>query len=543
MGISPFEETDGQYFFGRGDLVEHLLDRVQRDSFVALVGESGSGKSSVLRAGLIPELRRQHWEILLVRAPGSDPFSSLAAELLREHPSEERTFSDQVASLATSLERNGISIELDHALDTRGGKHMLLVLDQFEEIFTQCQDDQKRGAFVRRLIELVQRPISGQPTIVLGIAMRSDYLRQLEKYPDFQSLVRRASLGAPMPDRRSLRSAIGEPARKAGAVFEEGLVDRILDELANQPASLAHLEFTLTELWHEQRGHILTHAAYIRLGGVANTLARQADRRYEQLSKPEQDATRRVLTLLVQLAQDTKGTNRLITVDDLLPGDWKVVEVLADARLVVTGCDDRNRKTARLAHETLVTAWPRLQEWVDSAAEQVWRFDRDADRVIRKYVAFGMGAAGLPFADVLAVPSALAQMGRELGRVYKVEVDASSIKAVAPALVVGASAALVGGGYMNFFRVTGAGYLAAWTVEAALIAPLMFAVGNAWKYYFRLRFLGGGAPSSEEMTQFVKVDLNNRLSVLKQQPQMIGARLSSGLRSIPGIRRLVRNQE
>lgn len=515
-GIKPFEETDAEVFFGREELTKSLVERVQDRRFAALVTDSGAGKSSLLRAGLIPAVREQGWAVLYVTGSTRDPFERFASALIKSDGNSSGVpFTERVTELSATLVKFGLRDELEHYCERNGSSELLVVLDQMEELFTICRDEGKREQFLDQLADLTRERRRGDPRIVVVLALRADYCSRLEAHKPFKTLLDRGKFGLPTLDRTALRRAIEEPAALVGVRFEDGLVEAIIHDVEDQPAALPLLEFALTLLWHEQAGRSIPLAAYQRLGGVRKALELEAERVYAELNESEKEAARRVFVQLVNLSKDTKGTRRTITKDDLLKYDWPVVEKLSYQMLLTVGADSEDRQTAQLAHEALVDAWPRLNEWVQSTAEQVWRLDREADRVIRQHVTGSIAAAAVPWGDIAAAALLYASMGQKIGKVYGIDVDREAAKRMALTMATGVAAVAASWlAVANVAKTTGIGYVASWIIEAPLLSSLTFVIGNAWQYYFRIRYLGGGAPNAEEMRQLVTEDARNRLRKL-----------------------------
>jgi uncharacterized protein (DUF697 family) len=518
-GMNPFEEDDATVFFGREDVTQHLVGRVESSRFAALVTESGTGKSSLLRAGLVPSLRDKKWAVLHVTGATRDPFERFAQAIIKAELDSDSPFTERSSELARTLAKSGLRDEVDHYGEKAVARDLLVIIDQMEELFTICRDEEKREQFLDHLADLTLERRRGERRIVVLVALRSDYCARLEAHKRFKVLLSDGSFGLPTLDRSALRRVIEEPASSVGVRFEDGLVDAIIADVQHQPAALPLLEFTLTLLWHEQTSRMIPLAAYRRLGGVRKALELEAERVYIELDSSEKEAARRVFVQLVNLSKNTKGTRRPLTRSDLLKNDWCVVEKLAYHMLVTIGADSADRQTAQLAHEALVDAWPRLNEWVNSTAEQVWRLDRDAGRIVRQHVAGAIAAAAVPWGDIAAAALLYASMGQKIGRVYGIDLDRDAAKRVALTMATGVGA--VGASWCvvaNTFKSTGFGYVASWIIEAPLLSASTMAAGSALQYYFRIQYLGGGVPSLQEMGQIVREDARNRLRRLPAVP-------------------------
>ncbi|MCX5366059.1 hypothetical protein OG864_46015 [Streptomyces sp. NBC_00124] len=342
LGLARFEAGDHQRFFGRDRLVERLVGMVGREPVVVLVGPSGSGKSSLLRAGLVPRLPkgpRVH-----VLAPGPHPAA---------------THADALASGAS-----------------------VVLVDQFEELFTLCTDPDERVRFLDLLFD------DSRQRVV--IAVRADFYGHLTRDPRLAEAAQDATLlVAPMgPD--ELRETIVRPAALGGLVVERTLTARLLDDVSDEPGALPLMSHALLETWRRRRGRNLTEAAYEAAGGIHGAIAHTAEELYAGLTPAQAVTARRILLRLVTPGQGTPDTRRPADRAELAVGDEVVgaeavggdaagddavkedadtvlvLERLARARLITL--DDG---TVDLAHEALLTAWPRLRTWIDEDRERL----------------------------------------------------------------------------------------------------------------------------------------------------------------------------
>ncbi len=383
-GLFAFREEDAPFFFGRELFIERMVDAVEQQSLVGVIGPSGSGKSSVIFAGLMPHLRQaaglrggqgRAWAIAVCR-PGSAPFNSLATALL---PLRESQLSDSARLVGTqnlALELNQGKLSLSQVcaqiLDNRPQSgRLLLVIDQFEELFTLCQDQQER----RRFVDLLLQGLAEQPELALLFTLRADFLGQALSHRPFADSLQDADLILGPMNRRELAQVIENPARKLGVTFEAELIERILDDVGEEPGNLPLLEFSLTLLWEQQQVGQLTHAAYEAIGRVEGALSRYADQVYQGLEPDQQELAHRIFTQMVRPGEGAADTRRLALRQELSPEAWQLVQQLADARLVVTGLDlASGHETVELVHEALIQGWGQLQEWMNTdRAFRIWQ--------------------------------------------------------------------------------------------------------------------------------------------------------------------------
>lgn len=255
MGLRYFDTQDADLFYGREGLTCKLLARVQKESFLAIVGASGSGKSSVARAGLIPAWEKENERsIIYVITPTAYPLESLAASLTRESESVTAT-----STLIDDMSRDIRSLRL-YIKKTLGETKLLLIVDQFEEIFTLCKDPTERKAFIENLLSLVDDDMQGAARVV--ITLRADFYHHCAEYEGLRLVLEKhqAYIGAMTPD--ELREAITVPAEKNNWDFQAGLVDLILQDVGTEPDALPLLSHALLETWKLRQGRILTLQGY-----------------------------------------------------------------------------------------------------------------------------------------------------------------------------------------------------------------------------------------------------------------------------------------
>ncbi|GAA3790938.1 helix-turn-helix domain-containing protein [Streptomyces phyllanthi] len=331
-GLARFEPADSDLFFGRKALVDNLLELVSEHRFAAVFGASGSGKSSLLRAGLIPRLRQadgtERPAVIRVLAPGAQP--------ARTH---EKAF-----------------VPLD------GESTTWVIVDQFEELFTLCHDRAERDRFLDLLLA-ARRPES---RLRVAVAVRGDFYGHCADHRELAEAVRRASLLVGPMNRDELREAITGPATAADLNVERALTARIIEEVVDRPGALPMLSHALLETWRRRHGRLLTLAGYEETGGVHGAIAATAEQVYGGLSAERSSVARRILLRLIAPGDGTADTRRPASRAELGSGVREVLEQLVAARLVTLDGD-----TVELAHEALITGWPRLAGWIEESRERL----------------------------------------------------------------------------------------------------------------------------------------------------------------------------
>ena len=252
------------------------------------------------------------------------------------------------------------------------GKRVLLIADQFEEVFTLVSDDVLRNRFIDTLIAAFPDPSLGMtPDVCLVLTLRADfYNAALRHRPLTDRLQDHVENLGPMT-RDELRDAIEKPARAARVEFESGLVDTILDNVEKRPGSLPLLQFALREMWGRLKAPLMTRTDYDAIGAVEGALAKRAQTIFEDATKKETDAAsvtlfRRLFTRLVTLSEGAEDTRRIVAKQELGPDEWSLAQRLAgeENRLVVTASTTSGQETAEVVHEALIRNWPELVNWV-----------------------------------------------------------------------------------------------------------------------------------------------------------------------------------
>jgi DNA-binding SARP family transcriptional activator/class 3 adenylate cyclase/ABC-type glycerol-3-phosphate transport system substrate-binding protein len=377
-GLRAFTEADADDFFGRDVLVDRLVARlaepVAGSRFLAVVGPSGSGKSSVVRAGLVPTLRRgalpgsERW-FYVEMLPGAHPMEELETALLRIGVNRPR-------SLLEMLERDeeGLARIISRLLPD-DETELVLVVDQLEEVFTMVEEENARGHFLRSLVAAVQEPGSRLRVVA---TLRADFYDRPLSYPGLAELMRRRSETIVPLTPEELDRAIGGPADRVGVLPERALVAEMVADVSDRPGALPLLQYALTELFERQRDGALTLEAYREIDGISGALARRAEEIFAASSEPERAAAKQLFLRLVTPGDGQADTRRLVSRAELtsLQEDPTPMERVIDRfgrhRLLSFDRDPATRgPTVEVAHEALLDSWERLRIWIDDARDDL----------------------------------------------------------------------------------------------------------------------------------------------------------------------------
>ncbi|MBW4498709.1 MAG: CHAT domain-containing protein [Scytonema hyalinum WJT4-NPBG1] len=419
-GLAAFREEDAPYFYGREGVTQKLVAAVKQKHLVAVVGASGSGKSSVVFAGLVPQLKRDRkhdWLIVSFR-PGNNPLESLAialgghsraialyrglgngdwgsgtgkeaegkeeksplcSELRVPFPLPNPRLAElelevelkQSGSLRDSFASRTLQNFIESITTASPKSHLVIIADQFEELYTLCQDAEERKIFLDNLLNAVENV----PGFTLVLTLRADFFGEALAYRPFADALQDAQLNLSPMNAQELEPAIEQPAHSFNVQLEPGLTQRLIDAVLHSPSHLPLLEFTLTQLWHKQRQGLLTHQAYTHIGGVETALANHAEATYAQWSPADKERVQQIFIQLVQPAETSADIRRLATREEVGEDNWEVVARLADARLVVTNRNEITKiETVEIIHEALINNWRRLRQWMRVDGEfRLWQ--------------------------------------------------------------------------------------------------------------------------------------------------------------------------
>jgi WD40 repeat protein/transcriptional regulator with XRE-family HTH domain len=378
-GLNYFDESDADFFVGREALTAKLTERVlslastklpERARFLAIVGASGSGKSSLVRAGLVSALRwnkaSTDWHVYVL-TPTPHPLESLAAILTQESNSVTAT-----ATLMDDLTRDGRSLQIfaKRILGSRNGSRLLLVVDQFEELFALCRAEKERAAFIDNLLTAASE---ADGPVILVITLRADFYAPCANYPSLREALAKHQEYIGAMNAEELRRAIEEPARRGRWELEPGLADVLLHDVGHEPGALPLLSHALFETWQRRRGRTMTLSGYTSSGGVRGAIAETAEAVFaDQFTHEQQAIARRIFLRLTELGDESGAgdTRRRATFNELIlkPEEATttraVLKALADARLITTSQD-----AAEVAHEALIREWPTLHSWLEENRE------------------------------------------------------------------------------------------------------------------------------------------------------------------------------
>jgi WD40 repeat protein len=392
-GLAAFDVTDQAWFRGRqalvARLVERLAERIDDPRPLLVTGASGSGKSSLLRAGLLPALSQGALGVAgssgwprLVLTPTADPVERLAAcltSLLPASAAEPSPGGDRSASRQQIMEL--IRRRPDQLTSLLRQDRAVLVVDQFEEVFTLCAEEQDRQAFIRALATLAGDR-DAVPTALVVLGVRADFYGRCTTFPDLAAALEGGQVIVDAMTTAQIREAIVEPARAVGLTVQPGLVDVLLADLgadrdgadgpgeqtsgAYEPGRLPLLAHALRETWQQRTAATLTVEAYHRSGGLRGALAATADKALTEFDADGRETARQLLLRLVHLGAGTDDTRRRVPRADLLSDAGQpalaaaVLDAFAAARLLTS--DDG---AVQITHEALLRAWPTLRAWID----------------------------------------------------------------------------------------------------------------------------------------------------------------------------------
>ncbi|MER6318896.1 hypothetical protein ABT237_34845 [Streptomyces sp. NPDC001581] len=352
-GLSAFQPEDADRFFGRERLTDELVAKVRDRRFLAVFGPSGSGKSSLLRAGLVARARASGWPVMLF-TPGPHPVEECAIQLAA-------ATGEAPGALVTELSDDPSALHLrirQTVIDRAPDIDTLIVVDQFEEVFTLCGDRVERDVFIAMLIAAATAATS-RTRVVLGV--RADFYGHCVQDPRLVEAIRDAQIAVGSMSSQELREAITRPAVLADCTVTGPLLAAVVADATGQPGALPLVSHAMVETWRRRSGSRLTLEGYQAAGGIQHALAHTAEAAYGALSPAQQDLARSLFLRLTALGDGTEDTRRRITRGELdpSPDTAHVLESLARQRLVTL-----DEESVEITHEAIIRCWPRLRGWL-----------------------------------------------------------------------------------------------------------------------------------------------------------------------------------
>jgi hypothetical protein len=393
-GLEPFEFHHAEFFAGRDNLIRELMASFDdiintgRPRLLGLLGDSGSGKSSLARAGVLPKLVKATTpdRLHVIVKPGPTPLQNLALGLL-EGP-DPVTDTLRVAELKRHLAGDAQTLALGLEMQVRVQKKhsAVLLVDQFEELFSLCHADDERSAFVENLMHACS--VADGRTLVV-ITLRADFYGACAELGEFGRVLNKQHvLVGPMTS-EELEQAIEWPAQRAGYEVEPGLAALLVRDAQGEPGCLPLLQFTLHTLWRQRTGRRLTTSAYKEINGIAGALNQRADELYNQMSPEQRKILVRIFSRLVQAGPDGRLLRSRVAMPDLLPASKDADRIRATEDLIARLASAQTRLVTitasttpegepfvELAHEALIRNWRRLREWLDDTENRAflrWR--------------------------------------------------------------------------------------------------------------------------------------------------------------------------
>ena len=364
-------DEDYKFFFGREFLVKKLLNQVDKSNFLAIVGASGSGKSSLVRAGLLQILKSSEDNDIHIALPGEHPLDNLAAAFVDKNLSHIEQA--QQHSVAKKFIKTS-SDALKSLIETSKAKRVVLFVDQFEEVFSLCQDQVERQLFFSQLVDALTLRAS---KLCILVAMRSDFIGKFyeQSYEGFSEKIRSHSEPILPMTVEELDQVISRPAHQVRLALEPGLSQALLDDINRSPGKLALLQFALTELWKRKQNSTLSLSTYFEIGRVTGALQTQANKVYDSLSSDQQQIAKMIFLNLAFIGEDDTYMRNRIPQDKLKIKKYsktqinEVIKRLSDEKLVVTSeiinpGNNRHIAIIDIAHEELIYSWPKFSKWL-----------------------------------------------------------------------------------------------------------------------------------------------------------------------------------
>ncbi|BAY82790.1 pentapeptide repeat-containing protein [Calothrix parasitica NIES-267] len=366
-GLAYFDYEDAKYFYGREKLTDELLEKVRENNFLAIMGATGSGKSSVIRAGLVYQIRQgeqisgsEDWQVYTFQ-PGKYPLQHLANELQTDVEEFRTKGSEYLKSICE-----------------QSSSRVVLVIDQLEEVFTLAKDKEERlrerEQFFECLMYALEKVKNNKLCLVLGI--RADFFGKFaeQEYKGLARKIQQHLVAVTPMDKDELTQAIEKPAKQLGYTIEPKLVSKLIEDVKNEPGSLPLLQYALQELWEQSTDKCLTVAAYNQLGksqGIKGILEKHANKVYDSLNKDEQEIAEYIFIQLTQLGDGTGHSRKKVSRSKLIRANSKdkfdkVINILLENNLIAinqeTLEDGQKADFLNLSHEALIRHWSKFSD-------------------------------------------------------------------------------------------------------------------------------------------------------------------------------------
>jgi hypothetical protein len=376
-GLEYFDEKDAERFFGRDEVILELFHVYQNlcsspMRLMAILGPSGSGKSSIARAGLIPKIREHKKDIsLIVFRPDSHPLLSLAKGLA--NVISKNQFIEKIWKRPKQTNKKGeydaLSTVADEILELISAP-LVMIIDQFEEIYSMCEDRQEGSQFINKVIQYAVSDKYKHLSII--IIFRSDFLGQAQSHPDLSHALARKTIIVPAMRPNNLRAVIAEPARRSGYLFDVKIVDELISQTEGHEGALPLLEFALSAIWQGMEKGVRPEKTLKAINGVGGALAKKAQELYDSLGEQNQRIIRRTFLRLINIGEGMFDTRRRVLLSDITAHKEdsvyvrKVLEIFSapGARLITLSSDLEDRETAEITHESLFEHWDLLKKWI-----------------------------------------------------------------------------------------------------------------------------------------------------------------------------------
>jgi len=397
-GLAAFHEEDADRFFGREELIKKLREEYGKRHedtsalhFLAILGPSGCGKSSLARAGLIPELAKNPLPAMkqarvAVLVPGNKPMEALAIVLARI-ATNDPTPAGKTKEFLDTLNKTDKQEKHDwlrfaaHMLPESANIPLVIVIDQFEEIYTQCEDEEQQNLFVDNLLHVASD--RSKPVSVL-ITLRSDFLSQTQRHAGLSNAISASNELVPAMKPEDLHRAIAEPAGNAGHPLDDATVDLLIEQAREHEGVLPLLEFALEQIWNGMASGVEPSATIKKIGGVGGALAYKAKEIYNRLDDKEKRIAKRAFLRLVRLGEGTNDTRRRVPLGEMVSHKEKpetvknIIRKFAEpgSRLITLSADAEKTETAEITHEALFDHWGDLKQWLDKKRREDERVER-----------------------------------------------------------------------------------------------------------------------------------------------------------------------